>query len=198
MSSPSVVTGANGHRGNSLTRRLARFEGAILRHADAAYQLARRLTRREQDAEDVVQETCLRAWQFFDSFDGGDGRTWLLAIVRNTCYTWLMKNRPPAPTTSFDAQRHDVASTAHDPAALLLRMEDSQLLRDTVELLPVELREVIVLRELGGLSYKEIAHAVAIPVGTVMSRLARGRERLQQLLARRMCKEPGGERRQGP
>jgi RNA polymerase sigma-70 factor (ECF subfamily) len=157
---------------------------------DAAYQLARRLTRRNQDAEDVVQEAYLRAWQFFGSFHGSDGHTWLLAIVRNTCYTWLQKNRAAEPTTYFDAQMHDAASTADDPAALLLQSEDIQMLRDTLEELPVEFREAIVLRELDGLSYKEIAQAVGIPAGTVMSRLARGRERLEQLLRNRRKKAP--------
>jgi RNA polymerase sigma-70 factor (ECF subfamily) len=162
-----------------------RFARAILPHADAAYQLARRLTRRNQDAEDVVQEAYLRAWQFFGNFHGCDGRTWLLAIVRNTCYTWLKKYRAAEPATYFDAQMHDAASTADDPAALLLQSEDVQMLRATLEELPVEFREAIVLRELEGLSYKEIADVAGIPVGTVMSRLARGRERLEQVLRQR-------------
>jgi RNA polymerase sigma-70 factor (ECF subfamily) len=157
---------------------------------DAAYRLARWLTRRDQDAEDVVQEAYLRAFQFFGSFDGRDGRHWLLAIVRNTCYSWLQKNRPPEPTISLDAERHDVASPVSDPAAILIQAENIQLLRDTLEELPAQYRQMIELRELQGLSYKEIARLTGIPLGTVMSRLARARERLQQLLLKRIKKEP--------
>jgi RNA polymerase sigma-70 factor (ECF subfamily) len=190
MSPLAVVTGANGHRDSNLARCLARFEGTIRPHVDAAYQLARWLTRRDQDAEDVAQEAYLRAWQFFGSFHGSDGRTWLLAIVRNTCYTWLQRNRAPEPATSFDAQQHDIASTADDPAGLLLQKEDVQLLWDSLGQLPAEYREAIELRELRGLSYKEIARAAGIPLGTVMSRLARGRARLRQLLRQRRNEGP--------
>jgi RNA polymerase sigma-70 factor (ECF subfamily) len=165
---------------------LARFERAILPHRDAAYDLARWLTRCAQDAEDVVQEACLRAFQFFGGFHGGDGRAWLLGIVRNTAYTWLHKNRAQQPRTTFDLQWHDVASTADDPEAVLLQTEDVELLRDAVAALPAEFREVVVLHDLQGLLYREIAHMVGVPLGTVMSRLARGRERLGQLLAARM------------
>jgi RNA polymerase sigma factor (sigma-70 family) len=170
---------------------LVRFEQAILPHLEAAYNLARWLTRRDQDAEDVVQEAYLRAFQFFGSFRGGDGRTWLLTIVRNTCYTWLQKNRLPEQATSFDEEKHSEAATVDDsPEALLLWTEDVEALRDALGELPAEFREVVVLRELEELSYKEIARIAGIPVGTVMSRLARGRERLQQILVKRLKKEP--------
>jgi RNA polymerase sigma-70 factor (ECF subfamily) len=166
-----------------------RFEQAIMPHLDAAHNLARWLTRRDQDAEDVVQEAYLRAFRFFGNFRGGDGRTWLLAIVRHTAYTWLRKNRAPGQTTSFDEDKHGTVSTDDDPEALLLRTEDAEILRAALEELPTEFREVVVLRELEELSYKEIAQVAGIPVGTVMSRLARGRERLQQLLIERRKKE---------
>jgi RNA polymerase sigma-70 factor (ECF subfamily) len=169
---------------------LARFEQAILPHLDAAYNLARWLTRRDQDAEDVAQEAFLRAFQFFGSFHGSDGRTWLLTIVRNTCYTWMQKNRASLATTPFNEEMPGVAVATHDPEVVLLRTEDVQLIRDAVDELPAEFREMIVLRELEGLSYREIADIAGIRLGTVMSRLARGRERLQHILAKRVPKEP--------
>jgi RNA polymerase sigma-70 factor (ECF subfamily) len=168
--------------------KITRFGEAIVPHLDAAYNLARWLTRNDHDAEDVVQEAYLRALQFFDGFHGGDGRSWLLRIVRNTCYTWLHKNRSREPTTPFEEKIHS-AGAGPGPEALLQRQEDSRLLRQAVEELPVEFREVVVLRELEGLSYKEIAGVVGIPLGTVMSRLARARERLHQSLAGRMREE---------
>ena len=158
-------------------------------HLDAAYNLARWMTRRDQDAEDVVQEACLRAFQFFGSFRGGDGRTWLLAIVRNTCYTWLQKNRVREQTVSFDEEKHGLTLAERGPEVRLLQTEDAEMLHDALRELPTEFREVVVLRELEELSYKEIAHVAGIPVGTVMSRLARGRERLQQLLIQYQKKE---------
>jgi RNA polymerase sigma-70 factor (ECF subfamily) len=185
MSQLSVVAGAPGHPGQDLGGLLARFERAILPHRDAAYDLARWLTRRAQDAEDVVQEACLRAFQFFGGFHGGDGRAWLLGIVRNTCYTWLRKNRVQEPKTTFDLESHDVASTADDPEEVLLQTEDVQLLRDAVAQLPAEFREVIELHDLQGLLYRQVADRAGIPLGTVMSRLARGRQRLGQLLVAR-------------
>jgi RNA polymerase sigma-70 factor (ECF subfamily) len=169
---------------------LARFEQSILPHLDAAYNLARWLTRNDHDAEDVVQDACLRAYQFFRGFHGADGRAWLLAVVRNTCYTWLERNRPREPVAPFDETLHSGADPAASPPALALRSEDRQLLRRAIEELPPEFREVIVLRELEGLSYKEIAGIANIPLGTVMSRLARARERLQQALAGPNPKEP--------
>jgi RNA polymerase sigma-70 factor (ECF subfamily) len=168
---------------------LARFEQVIVPHLDAAYNLARWLTGNDHDAQDVVQEASLRALQFFGSFHGNAGRAWLLAIVRNTCFTWLKKHRGREPAAIFDEDIHSPADEASNPQQLLLREEDHQLLHQALEELPLEFREVIVLRELEGLSYKEIAEIAAIPVGTVMSRIARGRDRLQQLLTRRMKRD---------
>ena len=167
----------------------ARFERAILPHLDAAYNLARWLTRSDHDAEDVVQEACLRAFQFFGGFRGGDGRAWLLRVVRNTCYTWLERNRPRAPAIAFDDDKHSAAGGA-GPLNLTLQGEDVQMLHQAIEGLTPEYREVIVLRELEGFSYKDIAGIVESPLGTVMSRLARARERLQHALAKHMSEEP--------
>jgi RNA polymerase sigma-70 factor (ECF subfamily) len=170
--------------------RLARFEQAVLPHLGAAYNLARWLTRNAHDADDVVQEAYLRAYQFFDGFHGGDGRAWLLRIVRNTCYTWLEKNRPREPAAPFDESKHIAAAPAAGPDAPLVAGEDRELLRRALDALPAEYREAIVLRELEGLSYKEIAAVTGTPIGTVMSRLARARERLQVELSRREREEP--------
>jgi RNA polymerase sigma-70 factor (ECF subfamily) len=161
---------------------LAEFDRVALPHLDAAYNLARWLTRHDQDAEDVVQEAYLRAFQFFRSFQGDAGRPWLLQIVRNTCYTWLAKNRALVPGPAVPQNLDDMPSPGHDPQNLLERQEDRQFLMDAIAGLPIEFREVVVLRELEELSYKEIARISDIPLGTVMSRLARGRERLHEIL----------------
>jgi RNA polymerase sigma-70 factor (ECF subfamily) len=161
--------------------RLAQFEVAVLPHLDAAYNLARWLTRNDHDAQDVVQEAYLRALQFFEGFRGGDGRSWLLAIVRNTCYTWLERNRPQRPTTVFDEKIH--SGDAENPR--MRQIENQEMMAQAIDELAPEFREVIVLRELEGFSYKEIGAIAQIPVGTVMSRLARARQRLQDILARR-------------
>ena len=170
--------------------KLARFHQAILPHLDAAYNLARWLTRNDQDAEDVVQEACLRAFQFLGGFHGEHGRAWLLTIVRNTCSTWREHHRGKLAATTFDERIHSGAAPAANPESPLLQSEDKQLLRQALEELPPDHREVIVLRELEGLSYKEIAGIAGIPLGTVMSRLARARERLQQVLAGHLREEP--------
>jgi RNA polymerase sigma factor (sigma-70 family) len=168
---------------------LERFERTVLPHLDAAYNLARWLTRSEHDAQDVVQEAYLRAFQFFGGFHGTDGRAWLLAIVRNTCYTWLQQNRGRSTTVTFDETIHSSADMSIRPDRALLQGEDRQLIRQALEELPLEFREVLVLRELEGLSYKAIAEIVGAPLGTVMSRLARGRERLEQQLVQRLKKD---------
>jgi RNA polymerase sigma factor (sigma-70 family) len=160
--------------------KLARFEQVVLPHLDAAYNLARWLVRNDADAEDLAQEATLRAFKFFGGFHGGDGRAWLLTIVRNTCYTWLQQNRAHEPPTPFDEELHSVQDA--NPETILLESVDRQMLKQALEELPVEFREVLILRELEGLSYKEIAHIVDVPVGTVMSRLARARKRLQLCL----------------
>jgi RNA polymerase sigma-70 factor (ECF subfamily) len=171
------------------SRQLARFQELILPHLDAAYNLARWLTRQDQDAADVVQEAYLRAIRFFDGFHGGDGRVWLLAIVRNTYYNWSKQNRVLRSTTWFDEELHSTPQADVDPERLALAAEDRQRLHQALEELPTEYREILVLRELEGLSYKEIAEVAGLPMGTVMSRLARGRDRLQQRLAAHMNKD---------
>ena len=158
------------------------FEAAALPHLSAAYNLARWLTRDNTDAEDVVQEAYLRAFKHFRGFHGTNGRPWLLAIVRNTCYTWMQQNRAPELRTAFDEEMHTMTQDPVNPETLLLKEADNELVRQAVEELPPEFREVIVLRELEELSYKQIAAVVEIPIGTVMSRLARARKRLQQSL----------------
>ena len=169
---------------------LTQFEAALLPHLAAAYNLARWLIRNDHDAEDLVQESYLRAFNSFESFHGGDGRGWILAIVRNTCYTWLQQNRNQELAEVFDEEAHTVEDVSRSPEAALLQNADTQLLRDALERLPVEFREILVLRELEGMSYREIADLARIPVGTVMSRLARGRERLQRQLTQAVKKEP--------
>lgn len=159
-----------------------RFEQALLPHLGAAYNLARWLTHDDHDAEDLVQAAYLRALKSFGGFHGANGRAWLLRIVRNACYTWLEQKRARGPVTAFDEETHGIESRATDPGERLVREEDRQSVRRIVQELPLELREVLVLRELEGLSYKEIAALAEIPLGTVMSRLARARERLQQRL----------------
>jgi len=163
-------------------RKFGTFEQVVLPHLDAAYNLARWLTRREHDAEDVVQESYLRAFNAFEQFHGGDGRCWLLTIVRNTCYTWLARNREKVPTASFDEALHDVATCAFDPQAILQQQIDRESLKRAVEDLPVEFREVLILREFEGLSYQQVSSVANLPVGTVMSRLARARARLAAAL----------------
>ena len=168
--------------------KLEQFEERILPHLAAAYNLARWLTRDDRDAEDVVQEAYLRAFRFFGGFRGGDGRAWLLTIVRNTCYTWLQQNRSREFAASDD-EMQQVESDAPSPEASLIVSADNKLLARALEELPVEFREAIVLREIEGLSYKEIADLADVPLGTVMSRLARARKRLEQTIARLMARE---------
>jgi RNA polymerase sigma-70 factor, ECF subfamily len=159
------------------------FEETVLPHLDAAYNLARWLTRNERDAEDVVQEAFLRALRHFRTFKGGDARPWLLAIVRNTYYTWLKHNRFPGEETPLNEDIHPHTEDDSDPETMMLRESDRKLLRRALRRLPKEFLEVIVLREFEELSYKQIAEVVQIPCGTVMSRLARARRRLAQILS---------------
>jgi len=169
------------------------FENSVLPHLDAAYNLARWLTRNDQDAEDMVQEAYLRAFRFFGGFRGGDARAWLLKIVRNTCYTQLQNNRPQELATTFDEEIHSEDDGSMNPETLLLRSADSQSLRHALEELPVNFREVLVLHELEGLSYSEIAEVSNIRLGTVMSRLSRARERLRQSLTSLLSKDAARE-----
>jgi RNA polymerase sigma-70 factor (ECF subfamily) len=159
------------------------FEQKVLPHLDAAYNLARWLTRNEQDAQDVVQEAYICAFRFFGQFRGGSARPWLLRIVRNSCYTWLQQNRPPQPTTEFDEKLFGPDPLSPNPEAILLHNERGTMLRHALERLPPKFREVVILRELEGLSYKEIAEVTGIPAGTVMSRLSRARGGLRESLS---------------
>jgi RNA polymerase sigma factor (sigma-70 family) len=169
--------------------RRARFEQAVMPHLDAAYNLARWMTHNDHDAEDVVQEAYLRAHKYFDGFHGEDGRPWLMAVVRKTCYTWLKQHRARQPAASFDETIHSsIDNDARSPENLLMQKATRHVVRDALEALPVPYREVIVLRELEGFSYKEIAAIVHVPPGTVMSRLARARGRLQKSLGPRLNK----------
>ena len=162
---------------------LPSFEQAVLPHLDAAYNLARWLTRNERDAEDVVQESYLRAFRFFAGFRGGDARAWLMRIVRNTCYTWLHANRPLQEATEFDETLFSPDSPSPNPEEAVLQNDRGALVRKALEALPANFREVLILRELEGLSYKEIADITGMPAGTVMSSLSRARDRLRQVLA---------------
>jgi RNA polymerase sigma factor (sigma-70 family) len=151
-------------------------------YLDAAYNLARWLVRDQTEAEDAVQEAYLRAIRHFATFRGGDGRAWLLAIVRNTCYDRLKQRGASAQTTDFDEAVHSCGQQTANPETGLLKAERKELLRRSLARLPAEYREVLVLRELEQFSYREIADIASIPVGTVMSRLSRARQQLQETL----------------
>jgi RNA polymerase sigma-70 factor (ECF subfamily) len=155
-----------------------RFEEAVLPHLNAAFNYARWLTRNEAEAEDVVQEACLRALRFLSSLREGDARPWLFAIVRNTWHSRASRlvNAPAAAAVA------ETADDTLDPEQRLVQRDTVARVRGALEQLPVEFREVVLLREIEGLSYKEIADAVHVPIGTVMSRLSRGRDRLLELL----------------
>src|SRR4051794_34176896 len=145
-----------------------RFEGLVLPHLDAAFNLARWLTRSDQDAQDMVQEACLRAFRFFSGFHGDDARTWLLQIVRNTCYTWLKQNRAHELTAVFNEDVHTSATQEEaTPETLVLGNADRAMLMEALEQLAVEWRETLILRELEGLPYREIATVTGVPIGTV-------------------------------
>ena len=157
-----------------------RFEQLVLPHLDSAANLARWILRNRADCDDVVQEATLRAYRFFGNFHGGDARAWLLQIVRNTCYSWLQKNRPTELMTEFDEEVHQRPSAS--PETMATQADERQRLMAALESLSPRLREVLVLRELEGCSYKEIGEITGIPIGTVMSTLSRARERLRQTL----------------
>src|SRR6266498_899555 len=168
---------------------LASFEETMLPHMDAAHNLAKWLLRNEEDAQDVVQEAYLRAFKSFGGFHGSNGRAWLLTIVRNTSYTLLKKNRAIDLTTTFDEEIHATGHDSVSPETILERSEDAALIREAMDELPAEFREILTLRHQEGLSYKEIADIAQIPPGTVMSRLARARAKLRECLAVRIGKE---------
>jgi RNA polymerase sigma factor (sigma-70 family) len=155
------------------------FEATVLPYLNSAYNLARWLTRNEHDAEDIVQEAILRALRSFDTFiPGRDARAWLLAIVRNSCRTWMRRNRSQEPTTQLDEDSQRAVEAWSDPEAVLIKNANSELVRNALEKLSIEYREILILRELEELSYKEIAQIIEIPLGTVMSRLSRARREL--------------------
>jgi RNA polymerase sigma-70 factor (ECF subfamily) len=159
----------------------ARFEQIVLPHLDAAFNLAAWILSSHTDAEDVTQDAMLRAFRFFESFYGGDVRAWLLQIVRNTCYTWLERNRRMKMTDQFDEELHMQSSAT--PESIAIAGDARERLTRALETLPPRFREVIVLRELEGCSYKEIAAITSIPIGTVMSSLSRARRQLHSALA---------------
>ncbi len=172
-------------------------ERVVLPHLDAAYNLALWLVRNPQNAEDVVQEACLRAVRFFGGFRGGDERAWLLRIVRNTAYSFLEKNPSSEVAEEFDETLHvPLGGPQRDAEAILIESVESRVIQEALEALPARFREALVLRELEGLSYKEISEVMEIPIGTVMSALARARERLREEIVRARGKEaPRGLRR---
>jgi RNA polymerase sigma-70 factor (ECF subfamily) len=166
------------------SKSLARFEQAVLPHLPAAYNLAQWLMRDPHDAEDIVQQSSLRAWRAFGSFRGEEARSWLLAIVRNACFTELRRRRGGPPIAREPLDDHELAAPQHstDPHDALLKRLDTEALAAAIEKLPEVFREAFVLREMEGLSYSQIAEVSGVPVGTVMSRLARARRRLCEML----------------
>lgn len=158
------------------------FEETVLPHLDAAFNYARWLTRNDADAEDVIQDACVRAMRFFSALRDDNARAWLFAIVRNTWYSRVSRHASVMETTPLDGACDERPDDALDPEKRLLQQHTVARVRAALEQLPVDFREVIVLREIEGLSYKEIAAVVRVPIGTVMSRLARARERLLAVL----------------
>jgi RNA polymerase sigma-70 factor (ECF subfamily) len=161
----------------------AEFEQIVMPHLDAAYNLARWLAGNDHDAEDIVQDACVRAYRFLEGYRGVNDRAWLLTIVRNTAYSWFKKNRPQA-VVSLDKDEFAEIPDESTPAAFA-HTADAGVLRTALESLPTEFREALVLRELEGLSYKEISEVADVPVGTVMSRLSRARRLLQRTFERK-------------
>jgi RNA polymerase sigma-70 factor, ECF subfamily len=169
----------------------------LLSHLDSAYNLARWLVRNGDDAEDVVQEAYLRAFQYSDGFRGGDARSWLFTIVRNTAYTWLRKSRAVEPVTEFDEQIATTGVEMPNPEQLLLQEADGRLVEQAMSQLPVRFREILILRELEGFSYKQIADVMGVPMGTVMSTLSRARTRFRHA-AGDLLKTHGSLQMEGP
>ena len=158
------------------------FDEIVLPHLDAAFNYARWLTRNDAEAEDVVQDACVRAIRFFSSLRDDNPRAWLFTIVRNTWYSRVSRRAHVAAGAALSDEQHQWPDDALDPEERLLQQHTVAVVRAALEQLPVDFREAIVLREIEGLSYKEIAAVVGVPMGTVMSRLARARERLQAIL----------------
>jgi len=176
-------------QGAAQEHELASFEAMMLPCMDAAHNLARWLLRNEQDAQDVVQEAYLRAFRSFAGFRGSNGRAWLLTIVRNTAYTLLKKNRTADLTTAFDEEIHATGYESVNPATILEHAEDAELIKNAMDGLPAEFREILILRHQENLSYNEIGDILKIPIGTVMSRIARARGKLKQYLAASVSQE---------
>ena len=169
------------------------FERIMLPHLDAAHNLARWLVRNPHDAEDVVQDAYIRAFKFFGGYQGGNSRAWILRIVRNAAYTFIEKRHPADLTEEFDEALHGGEAEQPNAESALVQSADSRILQGALEALPVRSREVLILREIEGLSYKEIAEVADIPIGTVMSSLARGRAQLRErLLGIRQKEAPRG------
>jgi RNA polymerase sigma-70 factor, ECF subfamily len=164
-----------------------RFEESVLPHVDAAFNLARWLLRDRANAEDATQEAMMRAYRFFGGYRSGDARAWLLQIVRNYCYTWLRKNRPQEDTSVVEED--SMSAEGPSPEALAIASVDRERVTRALEALPVHFREILVLRELEGCSYKEIAAITAHPIGTVMSALSRARRQLKETLSEPREKE---------
>src|ERR1700722_10344819 len=167
----------------------ARFANIVMPHIDDAYRLAHWLTGNSTDAEDVVQDASLRAFSAIRGYAGGSARAWLLSIVRNTAYSWLRKNRPTAVVTVDDLEAVELTQAnpadpdLETPETTLLAQIDADQLRAAIAALPAPFRETLVLRDIEGLDYREIAQTTEVPIGTVMSRLARGRRRLTETLS---------------
>ena len=184
-----------------LESKRSRFENSVSPHMDAAYNLARWLTRNDHDAEDVVQEAMLRAFTFYDGFRGPDARSWILKIVRNTCFTWLQANRPTEIVTTDVDELSEISpllscsGSIDDPETAALRKTEAHQVDKAIASIPPAFREIIVLREIEGLSYKEIASVIDAPIGTVMSRLARARTEIRRALVR--ASDPGNRRGTG-
>ena len=176
-------------QGAAQEHELTSFEAMMLPHLDAAHNLARWLMRNEQDAQDVVQEAYLRAFKSFSGFHGSNGRAWLLTIVRNTSYTLLKKNRAADLTTTFEEEIHANVCESASPAIILEHAEDAESIKRAMNELPTEFREILTLRHQEELSYQEIGEILKIPIGTVMSRLARARGKLREYLASQMSQE---------
>jgi RNA polymerase sigma-70 factor (ECF subfamily) len=157
------------------------FDQVVLPHLDAAYRLARWLIGNEHDAEDIVQEASLRALRYFRTFAGGDGRAWFFRIVRNTCFA-LHSQRFEALTDPFDEEQHRSGWPASDPETVLLQTDDATLIARALRTLPDHSHQLLVRREFEGLSYRELADVMGIPIGTVMSRLSRARQALRDAL----------------
>jgi RNA polymerase sigma factor (sigma-70 family) len=186
---PAVFPGIFGAAGESIEWRgliepqakLKTFEALMLPHLDAAHNLARWLARSAPDAEDIVQESYLRAFRFFEGYHGGDSRSWLLTVVRNTFLSWRKREERSLANVPLDEEKHGIAPVAADS-------DEGEALRGCIEALPPEFREVLILREFEELPYREIAEIASLPAGTVMSRLSRARQRLEDCVRKKVAR----------